>query len=175
MEFGDKSRFAVSLELDENSGGPWMFGKFCYWIDGKRVGDYALGTSLRDVLSALMWIVADAGKRDDRERFALPGEEVYGEIDSSLYGHPEKAGSEFEIGPTARFDVCPRADVFIGWKVYLIECGEEGRLLYKNSADRSVSEFFLSKGEFDKCIKPVWDELNSIYDRAMETIDRRPN
>jgi len=169
MEFGDRTRFAVSLELDADSGGPWMFGKFCYWIGGRRVGDYELGTSLRDVLSALKWIVADAGKRDDCRRFTMPREEVYREIDSSLYGHAEKAGSEFEIGPTAQFDVHPRVDVFDEWKVYLIEYGDEGRLLYKNSPDRSVNEFFLRKGEFDACIKPAWDELNRMYDREMDS------
>ena len=165
MEFGDRVRFAVSLELSENSGGPWMFGKFCYWIDGKRVGDYDQGTSLRDVIVALKWIVADAGNREDCRRFSMPSENVYGAIDSSLYGHPENADADFENDPTARFDVCPRVDLFDACKVYLIECDGPARLLYKSSSDARVEEVFLTKGEFDKNLKPAWDELNRIFDR----------
>jgi Immunity protein 42 len=168
MEFGDMSRFAVSFELNENSGGPWLFGKFCYWIDNRMIGDYAQGTTLRDVIGALKWIVWDAGKREDCQRFSMPGEDVYRAIDSSLYGHPENAGRESEDA-TARFDVCPHVDIFNGWKVYLVECEEEARLLYKSSSDRTPREFFLRKGEFDKCIEPAWDALNALYDRAIDS------
>ena len=166
MEFGDRSRFAVSFELNERSGGPWMFGKFCYWINDRAIGDYEQGTSLRDVIVALKWIVFDAGKREDCRRFSMPGEDVYRAIDSSLYGHPENAGDS-EGDTTAQFEVCPRVDVFNEWKVYLIDCGEQARLLYKSASDRNPNEFFLRKGEFDGYIKRAWDELNALYDQAI--------
>ncbi len=164
MEFGDRSRFAVSFELNENSGGPWLFGKICYWIGNKTIGDYEQGTSLRDVIVALKWIVHDAGKREDCQRFSMPGEDAFRAIDSSLYGRPENVGAESENDATAQFEVCPRVDVFDEWKVYLIECGEEARLLYKNSSDRSPSEFFLKKGEFDKCLGAGASIGNQIRD-----------
>jgi hypothetical protein len=166
MEFGDRARFAVSFELNQNSGGLWMFGKFCYWIDGRTIRDYDQGTSLRDVIVALKWIVSDAGKPEDCRRFLMLGEDSYRAIDSSLYGYPENAAAESENGATAQFEVCPSVDVFNGWKVYLIECEEKAKLLYKCSSDSSVSEFLLRKGEFDECIQPAWDELNALYDRA---------
>src|SRR5215470_5140722 len=50
---GEPSRFAVEYDLNENYSGLWMFGRFCYWCGGERVGDYELGTSLRDVLFQL--------------------------------------------------------------------------------------------------------------------------
>jgi hypothetical protein len=166
MEFGDRTRFAVSLELDENSGGQWMFGKFCYWIDGKMVGNYEEGTSLHDVLLALKWIAFDSGKREDCARFEMPPEDVFEAIDSSMYGHPENANSEFDGDATARFEVCPKVDIFAKWKIYLIDCRSQARLLYKNLSDLNVSEFFLRRAEFDECIQLAWDELNALYDRA---------
>ena len=46
--FGDYYTFAICYELDSNYGRAWLFGKFCYWIGGVQVGDYELGTSLRE-------------------------------------------------------------------------------------------------------------------------------
>jgi hypothetical protein len=50
---GEPSQFAVEYDLNENYGGVWMFGRFCYWCGGQRVGDYEMSTSLRDVLFQL--------------------------------------------------------------------------------------------------------------------------
>jgi hypothetical protein len=154
------------MEVNENDGGPWMFGKFCYWIGNRMVGDYGQGATLSDVMTAMKWIVFDSGKREDCQRFVLSNEDVFRDIDLSLYGHAENAGAESDVSATAQFDVCPNVDVFNEWKVYLIECGEEARLLFKNSSDPGVSEFNLRKGEFDKCIELAWNELNALYDRA---------
>ncbi|MDI4232146.1 Imm42 family immunity protein [Bradyrhizobium sp. Arg237L] len=166
-EFGDRTRFAVSLELDEDSGGQWMFGKFCYWIDGKMIGNYEEGTSLRDTLTALKWIVHDSGKREDCARFEVPPEDVFEAIDSSMYGQAENASSESDGDATARFEISPQIDIFNQWKIYLIDCRSQARLLYKNLSDPNVSEFFLKRAEFDACIQLAWDQLNALYDRAL--------
>jgi len=36
--YSDKTRFAIEFELNENSGGNWMLGRFCYWICDQKVG-----------------------------------------------------------------------------------------------------------------------------------------
>lgn len=63
MDFGERNPFAIHLELNSDPGGAWLFGRFCYWIGGKQVGDYEQGTSLRDVFLNLKWIVHDCGNR----------------------------------------------------------------------------------------------------------------
>ena len=50
MLFGNQETFGIEYEIEPTNGGAWLFGKICYWIDGARVGDYSMGTSLRDVL-----------------------------------------------------------------------------------------------------------------------------
>jgi RHS repeat-associated protein len=45
MHISDTSRFATQFELNLESGGEWLFGKFCYWISEHRVGRYDEGTS----------------------------------------------------------------------------------------------------------------------------------
>ena len=71
MDFGDRSKFAITVELDENYNGAWLFGKFCYWADGMMIGDYKSGTSLRDVLLQATNIHGDSGKRFCQDLFCL--------------------------------------------------------------------------------------------------------
>lgn len=59
MKFGNYSEFAIEFELDESYGGEWLYGKYRYWIKGKPVGDYDLGTSLRDILFLMKTILSD--------------------------------------------------------------------------------------------------------------------
>ena len=69
--FGDVAIFAASYELEQNYDGAWLLGKFCYWIGGELVGDYELGTSLRDVLIVLRSVVRDNGNRENSSLFKL--------------------------------------------------------------------------------------------------------
>ena len=50
MLFGDKKKFGIQVELDFQYGGEWLYGKFCYWINNEMIGDFDMGSSLRDVL-----------------------------------------------------------------------------------------------------------------------------
>jgi hypothetical protein len=59
MIIGEKTSFAIEFELDENAGGAWLFGKFCYWVGGSMLGDYPLGASLRDILFLMTQVVGD--------------------------------------------------------------------------------------------------------------------
>ena len=54
---GDPNRFAIALDLDEDYGGEWLFGRIGYIIGGVNVGDYDLGTSLRDVVLQMTFII----------------------------------------------------------------------------------------------------------------------
>lgn len=89
MIFGDTTVIAAQLELDRDHGGPWLFGWFCNWINGTQIGDYNLGTSLRDVFFSMKWIADDRGNRQCTGLCNLPGEEVFRLLDSALYGPDE--------------------------------------------------------------------------------------
>ena len=84
--FGDVAIFAASYELNQTYGCAWLFGKFCYWIGGESIGDYELGTSLRDVLIVLRAVVRDNGNRENHSLFKLTSEELFRRLDSVLYG-----------------------------------------------------------------------------------------
>jgi hypothetical protein len=55
---GEPARFAVEYDLNENHGGEWLFGRFCYWCGGQQIGDYALGTSVPEPCSNRVFCVS---------------------------------------------------------------------------------------------------------------------
>src|SRR5215207_10274548 len=110
MQFGDIKVFAVQLELDSNYGGSWLFGRFCYWINGTQVGDYTLGTSLRDVFFSMKWIANDRGNRRGDDLCTCSGQEIFLLLDNSLYGNEETTPDLLLLEAPARFDVRPPVD-----------------------------------------------------------------
>jgi hypothetical protein len=170
MIFGDKSRFAVQFELDEDSGGAWMFGKFCFFIAGSEVGDYSLGTSLRDVLMAMSELLRDAGDREGRGLFELGASALYERLDAALYGGGDDALDEQATDECwARFNLTLPVDVFSGWKVFMVERAPEARLVFYDfkGEPRTVMEAELRAGEVDDVLRAAYEELDRLYDRAM--------
>lgn len=142
MDFGDRSVFAIQLELNSDPGGGWLFGRFCYWIDRKQVGDYELGTSLRDVFFNLKWITHDCGNRRGGPLCYSRPEELFELLDRSLYGVEELAPDVWLPESPARFDIRPPVDIFDGWKVYLVECETGDVFVYRNSGTDGKIEIF---------------------------------
>jgi Immunity protein 42 len=169
--FGNRSEFAVSFELNSNYGGSWLFGKFCYWISDIQIGDYELGTSLRDILMFLRQIVDDNGKRKKTEFSNLSGENLYKRVDNALYG----IGSEYtkisEQECWACFQISPAVDVFDQWKVYLIEDEMSQRILYSDPHG-SISEIYLALNTFEKTILDVYNKLYEIYEMTNAQVSR---
>lgn len=167
MKLGDKKSFAVEFDLDESYGGAWLFGKFCYWIDGVQVGDYELGTSLRDVLFGMKRIVGDCGDRDGEILCELPPQEVFSVLDGSLYESDEgETHSEIHLPHTpARFEIKINVDVFDEWKVYLIDCGDQAKIFFKSTDAADIKAVTLAPGLFDNVIKETYDCLSKLYER----------
>jgi hypothetical protein len=169
MKFGDRQTFAVEFQLDEVYGGTWLFGEFCYWIDGVQVGDYNLSTSLGDVLSGMMWIVHDCGNRDGGILCKLSPWEAFCMIDSSMYVSDEcQDADESQLPDTpARFEIRIPVEIFNGWKIYLIECAERALVYFKHSNDAEVRVANLPVGIFDRVIKEAYVCLNELYDNEV--------
>lgn len=165
MKIGDCSQFAVEFQLDENYGDIWLYGKFCYWINQKCIGDYEMGTSLRDILLQLKYIVGDNGNRNDEGLFSLGKEEVYDRLNCALYGY---GSSEFEdkarAESWARFNVTLPVDIFDGWKIFIIENSEKTRVIARDIENDEIFEFALFPKEFDNVINRLYLELGKIYD-----------
>jgi hypothetical protein len=169
MIFGDKHFFAIEIKLNEDYGGAWLFGKFCYWIKGVQVGDYELGTSLRDVLFQMKWIVHDCGNRNGEVLCRVSLQEAFSRLERffSESGEPN-AVNRFQVPHTpARFDIQIFVDIFYEWRIYLIECSDKANILFKKIKDESVNIATIPIGEFDRAIKDAYDCLNELYDKEI--------
>lgn len=166
MIFGDKQTFAVELELDENPGGAWLFGHFCYWIGGVRVGDYEVSTSLRDVLAGMKWVVHDCGNRDGGALCGSKPQTIFSRLDASLYGSDECDGDDsFRLPDTpARFEITLAVEVFNEWKAFLVECGDEARLLYRKVDGADATAVTIPTGLFDKATRAAYDYLDQMHE-----------
>lgn len=163
MDFGDRRIFAIQLELNSDPGGAWLFGRFCYWINGKQVGNYDLGTSLRDVFFNLKWIVHDCGNRGGYRMCHWQPEEVFALLDRSLYGVEELAPDDWLPESPARFDIRPPVDIFDGWKVYLVECDTGEVFVYRNTGtDGRIEKFEAPTGSFDKVVHQSYVYLERL-------------
>lgn len=169
MDFGDRKSFAVELDLDENYGGVWLYGRFSYWINGEQVGDYNLGTSLRDVLFQMKWILFDCGGRDGGILCNYSSQKVFSWLDETLYGSTESdIDSEIELPETpARFDINIPVDVFDEWKIYLLECHDKATIIFKKTSDVEIKVAYIALGVFDSVIKEVYDYLNELYSKEV--------
>ena len=83
-EAARQNGYCISAESDRDYGGRWLFGRFCYWINGTQVGDCNIGTSLRDAFFSMKRIAGDRGNRQCTGLCDLPGEEAFHLLDGAL-------------------------------------------------------------------------------------------
>jgi hypothetical protein len=165
--FGDRSRFAVEYELDANHGNEWMFGRFCYWCDGCQVGDYELGTSLRDVLFQLDEIAHYSGRRRNQRFSKMPAAGAFRLLNGTLFGRPDISANRLsEEEQWARHQVLPPLDVFDDWRAFLVESDECARLLYARDPYSHVKEVILMTGEIDALLTAARDSLQRNHEAA---------
>jgi hypothetical protein len=174
---GQPSRFAVEYDLNEDHGGVWMFGRFCYWCGGQRVGDYELGTSLRDVLFQLDGIANHKFGLDEigkykrlcaSRRFStMSATLVFRLLKATLFdalfgsGDPNNARVA-EEEQWAQHQILPRVDVFDSWKGYLVEDEQTARFIFASEPYLDVKEISLRPGEVDAVLDVVRNALNGI-------------
>ena len=163
---GQPSRFAVEYDLNENHGGAWMFGRFCYWIGGRQVGEYDLGTSLRDVLFQLELAVArNKGLRSSRRFNARSAVDVFRLLHAALFGAADLNNAEVAVEEQwARHDIVPPVDVFDSWKCFLVEDEQTSRLFFARQPYLEVTEIELTPGEVDAVLKQAVKALDNIHE-----------
>ncbi|MGF6241209.1 hypothetical protein P3T42_002960 [Paraburkholderia sp. GAS38] len=167
MLYGDKARFGIEFELNGHSGGAWMFGKFCYWIGGAQVGDYDEGTSLRDVLFSMRYIIGDAGKRTAPSLALRDEKEIFRVIQESLNESGLDLSSLIPADSMpACFDICPHVDIFNAWHIYLVDAQELSKIVYSVDGENNVMKVELGLGEFDRVASTVYRELDSLLETS---------
>lgn len=146
MLIGNKKTFAVEYELNNDYGGEWMYGKICYWIENQEIGNYQLGTSLRDVLFGLKYILYDSGNRTDTYLCQTLPEDLFYQLNELIY-RVEEDNFNHSLEAPARFEVSINVDVFDGWKIFLIDCID-------------FLSFYLNQSMMKKLNIPVYKKAN---------------
>lgn len=163
---GEPSQFAVEYDLNENHGGEWMFGRFCYWCDGLRVGDYESGTSLRDVLFQLDQLAQNKHLRISQRFDTMSTMAVFRLLDAALFGAAELNNAGLaEEEQWARHNIFPPVDVFDRWKGFLIEGEQSARLIFAYEPYLNVRELSLKPGDVDAVLDEVRNALSDIYEQ----------
>ncbi len=161
---GETSRFGAEYDLDANHVGAWMFGRFCYWCGGRRVGDYELGTSLRDVLFQLDEIAKYERLRTGQRFNAMPAILVFRLLDGALFGRTDLNNAHVAAEEQwASHQIIPPVDVFDSWKGYIVEDEKTARLIFAKAPYLEVSELSLKTGEVDAVLNALRNALDEIY------------
>lgn len=162
---GELFRFAVEYDLNENYGGEWLFGRFCYWCGGQRVGDYELGTSLRDVLFQLDQLARNKHHRANRRFSTMPATAVFRRLDAALFGAVDLSDASIaEAEQWARHNIFPPVDVFDRWKGFLVEDEQTARFIFAHDPYLDITELSLKPGEVDAVLNEVRNALNDIHE-----------
>lgn len=169
MLFGERKEFAVEIALDEAHGGAWLFGRVCFWIDDAQVGDYQLGTSLRDLIPSMRRIVTDAGHRlintavsDDEAidyiwRFSEGGFEDYDEL-----------GRQLGVDMPAKLLIVMGVDVFDSWVICLFDRTNYSKIAsWKLNCSSDRKSHTLPSGYFDHVLRDAFLYIDSLYEEEI--------
>jgi immunity protein 42 of polymorphic toxin system len=145
-----------------------MFGRFCYWCGGRRVGDFELGTSLRDVLFQLEYLMRDRHLRASRRFSTMPATDVFRLLHGAQFGAAElNNASVAEEEQWARHNIAPSVDVFDSWNGFLIEGEQTARFIFARKPHLEVAELSLKAGEVDAVLDGARKALDDIYEHEL--------
>lgn len=172
MLIGDPTKFAIRYELDQHHGDKWMFGRVSFVINGIEVGDYSLGTSLRDVLFIFEQLLKSRNQRRDDKKYSMNPIELYGMLDDGLFGNESSEFAETAFREAwGRFYITPSLDVFNGWKIFIVENAYNGRIIFSHNFDQlhgMIDEVIINSGDFDHVLTQAIIGLQKIYDAALQ-------
>lgn len=167
---GDTQRFAAQYELDANSGGAWMFGRFCYWCGGQPIGDLDLGTSLRDVLFQLEDLTKHTFDRTNPRLSRMRPVDAFRLLDAALFGNVvlnnQKAA---EQEAWAKHNIIPPVDVFDHWKAFVVDDELVSKVLFASDPWSDVSAMELQPGEVDRVLRATCAALLEEHERAAQS------
>jgi hypothetical protein len=165
---GDINKFAVRIDLDDQFNREWLFGKIGYVIDRTDVGDYELGTSLRDVLLQMHWILSDARKRLTDRFVGKTKDELFDTVWNTLYGENETGVEEIANEECwAKHDITIPVDVFDRVHVFQFDEGATSRIIWRSTVgneDIATSEIVIPVGYTEQVFAQLFDVLNQVFE-----------
>lgn len=130
------------------------------------VGDYDLGTSLRDVLVSYPHIVGDNGTRQCPSLCGSSAAYVCDVLDGILYrGDIARDDIRF-IEAAARFSIEPKVDVFSKVSVYCLGCDITARLIARQVDEATIREFRTPLSLVETTISTFYALLDAAYENA---------
>ncbi len=166
---GEVNQFAIALDLDGSYGGEWLFGKLCFFIGGCTVGDYNLGTSLRDVLLQMHLILSDAGTRMNPRFTAMNKDLLFDTVWKAIYGDEKTGIEDLAVEECwAKHNITLPVDVFDYVRVFQFD--EEGvsRLIWRSmeeDGDKLTHETRVPIGTTERVFLELSDALTQLRDR----------
>ncbi|WP_277403523.1 Imm42 family immunity protein [Achromobacter insuavis] len=139
MEFGDRNRFGVNLDLNEDYGGVWLFGKICYWICGNMVGNYDVEDTFIQDLKKLLLPDGKLNKVEVARRqwqvSCIDDKALFGEDSRRLArAFRSQGNSSFHVARV--HDILSEKQPFI---VYVFEASERGVEMFQGERFYSIN------------------------------------
>ena len=163
---GDLNQFAIALDLDESYGGVWLIGKICFFIGGISVGDYILGSSLRDVLLQMHLILSDAGTRINPRFDAMDKELLFDTVWKAIYGDEKTGLGNLAVEECwAKHNITLPVDVFDYVRVFQFDEKDFSRLIWrsmKEDSDKGTNETRVAIGTTERVFVELSDVLTLL-------------
>jgi len=161
MIIGDINRFAIEFIIDDEPFGRWLYGQSCFWIEGRRVGNYDVITPLGDVFTKIHGVVKECGKRHS-DWINRDKKEIFDYFNDILYINFYN-DDQYDVEMPARFHISIGTESFFGIKIFLLDCDIlTSRLIYLEDDGITVNEIKLVPGEFDSVLKRFYIELEKL-------------
>lgn len=164
MIVGNKEKFAIELQIINDSIDEWLSCRFYFWLKNMTVGDPKREMYVNDILIMMHSTYRDSNERQHIELFSLNTNDLYERLNNTFFGQYDTGYERIANDESwARFIVNP-----IEWQIYIIENDKKGRLLFKNPLDGEISEISLEKGEFDVVYGEMYQCLDNSFSRIKE-------
>lgn len=142
----------MEFELNSEAGGEWMFGKFCYWANNEMLGYYDIGTSLRDVLFQIQYVIKCCGNRYFTD-CSISATELFNYMNKCIYGDGGAYDECKLVEVPARFEITFPIDIFdCGVKAFLFDCLHDSSRIIYSIGNGAIKELKVGRGEFDSAI-----------------------
>lgn len=172
--YGNKSEFATQFELDidDCNGSQWMLGKFCFYINNHRVGDYEMGATLRDVKEYIKDYALHPQRVYAPKLFALSDQEIFDLIYNWFIERDERLNPYIENNTKPEYFRVNLCDEFIDpYFIYKVDSDTQTKFFYGKynpttilSKEENFYSILLPREQVDAVLKDTYTELQRIHD-----------
>lgn len=154
---GDRNVFAFEYDL-LNKEDNYVFANFCFWINGKRVGDYETETTISVSISYLNDFLKNYAYREYDESHQLQKEDIFFELYDQFFQNASPIFNEDKMGQFCEYywldEVGEQAfRDYIGIILINEPKVHRQRFLWKEFETGIVFEEFIPMNYFDLCSK----------------------